>query len=180
MTAIRTRTIVGLAAAALILSPGLAGCGQAAETIAENAMEAGLSGADVNIEDDGVTITDEEGNEMAVGENVAIPDNWPAEVPTYDTGTLTIVTVSPDGVYAAWTVDGSAQDAADAYGSALEGAGYEVGTEGNAGGSIFREYTGNGWTVTFSSAEGDGETLLMVTGAPDESGTMDESTDESS
>jgi hypothetical protein len=180
MTTIRTRSIAGLAAATLLLSPALAGCGQAAETVAENAMENALSGADVNIEDDSVTITDDQGNQMAAGENIALPDNWPAEVPAFDGGTLSIVTVSPDGVYAAWTTDGSAQEVADAYGASLEDAGYTVGTQGNAAGSIFREYKGNGWIVTISSAESDSETMLMVTGAADESGSMDDSTTDDS
>ncbi len=163
MTTIRTRTLAAIAAAALILTPGLSACGQGVEEVAEQAAENAMGGGDVEINDDGVTITDEEGNEMAAGENVALPDSWPSEVPPFEGGTLTVVTVSPDGSYAAWTTEGSPEDVVGAYGATLEEAGYVVGNEGAAAGAVFREYTGNGYTVTLSATEDAGQTMLMLT-----------------
>ena len=170
MNSIRKRTVVGVAAAALIFAPALTACGQAAEKAAEIAAENALSGADVNIEDDSVTITDSEGNQMAAGENVALPDNWPAEVPAFEGGTLTVVTVSPDGVWASWTAEGSAQDAADSYGATLEAAGYTLDTESKVDTAVFRAYKGNGYLLNVSTADDSGETVVLVTGGPDTSG----------
>lgn len=170
MTTIRTRTVAGVATALLLLSPALAGCGQVAEKAAETAMENALSGADVNIEDNGnVTITDDQGNQMAAGENVALPDNWPSEVPPFEGGTLTVVTVAPDGVWASWTSDTSPQEAADAYGATLEGAGYTLDTESKVDQAVFRSYKGNGYLINVSTADDSGGTVVLVTGGPDSS-----------
>jgi hypothetical protein len=173
MIAIRTRTVAALATAALVLVPALSACGQAAEKAAEVAMENAMSGADVNIEDDGVTITDNEGNQMAAGENIQLPDNWPAEIPPFEGGTLTVVTVSPDGVWASWTASGSAQEAADAYGATLEAAGYTLDTESKVDAAVFRSYKGNGYLLNISTADDSGETVVLVTGGPDTSGSDD-------
>jgi hypothetical protein len=167
MTLHPPRIAAALVITALALSPALAGCGQAAEQVAEQAAEQAIGGGDVNIEDDSVTITDEEGNQMAAGENVSIPDSWPAEIPIYEGGSLTVVTVQADGVYAGWTSDQSPEDAVSAYTSALEDAGFTAGQETSVAGAIFREYTGNGYTVQVTGADADGQTSLVVVATKD-------------
>ncbi|MDA3022209.1 MAG: hypothetical protein O2943_06030 [Actinomycetota bacterium] len=107
---IRQRSIAAIAAVTLFVTPALAACGesaeQAAEQIAENAM-----GGEVDIEEGNVTITDDQGNEMVAGADVALPENWPLPVP--DSGTLAMATVQTDGTaYAMWVVDSSAVQAA--------------------------------------------------------------------
>ena len=162
MTRIRSRAVIGVISAALILTPALASCGMAAEEAAEQAAEQALGG-DVELTDEGVTMTDDEGNEVAIGEDVAVPDNWPSEVPLYD-GTMQMVTVQEDGSASAmWSAEGTPQEAADAYGAALEAAGYTSESTSNLGGMVVNQYTGNGYSVGVQALEADGSTTLMVT-----------------
>ena len=162
MRTIRARTVAALAAAALILTPALSACGQAAEEMAEQAAEQAIGG-DVEVNDEGVTVTDDEGNEVAIGEGVSVPDTWPAEVPLFDGGTLQMVSVQADGsATAMWLVDGTPTEAAAAYGAALESAGYTADSESNMGGMIVNSFTGSAFTVSMQAIESDGQTTLMV------------------
>jgi len=169
MAAIRTRTVVGLAATALLLSPGLAGCGQAVEKAAEIAAEQGLEGVgDVDINEDVVTLTDDEGNEAAIGENVPIPDSWPSAVPLYDGGQVAMVSVNAEeGAMIMWRIELSATDAADAYAALLEDAGFTEDSTTNAGGMIISQYTGNGYTISLQAMDLEGVTGLSVQAVPD-------------
>jgi hypothetical protein len=163
MSTIRMRSVAALASVALILTPALASCGQVAEKAAEQAAEQAIGG-DVDVTDGGVTVTDEDGNQMAAGENVTIPDNWPAEVPVYDGGTLQVVTVQADGSASAmWATDGTPQEAATAYAEALTSAGFTEDSTSNMGGMIVNMYTGNGFEVSLNALDADGTTNLMVT-----------------
>ena len=163
MRTIRSRAAAGAVIAALALTPALASCGMATEKAAEQLAEQAIGG-DVDVSDGEVTITDDEGNAVSVGEDVAIPDTWPSEIPLYDGGTLQMVSVTNDGsATAMWLVEGSATDAAAAYGSSLESAGFTVDTESNMGGMILNSYKGSGYTVSMQSiASEDGQTTLMV------------------
>ena len=164
MTSPQRRLATTALAAALVLgTPMLASCGGIAENAAEQAAEAAVGG-DVDINDEGVTVTDDEGNEMAIGEGVSLPDTWPAEVPAFDGGTLSMVTVQKDGsANAMWQVDGTAEEAAAAYGATLEAAGYTSESTSNIEGMMGGDYTGNGYTVNVVSLAADNETTLMVT-----------------
>jgi hypothetical protein len=165
MIRVRTRAAIGVLSAALVLAPVLTSCGQAAEQAAEAAAEQALGG-DVEVNDEGVTVTDDEGNQMAIGEDVSLPDNWPSDVPVYEDGTLQMVTVQADGsANAMWNTDASPEDAAKAYGAALESAGYTSESNSNMGGMILAEYTGPAYTVSMQAIEADGTTALMVTAA---------------
>ena len=166
MRSFRSRVVAAVTVAALALSPALAACGQAAEEMAEQAAEQAIGG-DVEVNDEGVTVTDEEGNEVAIGEDVAVPDNWPAEVPLYEGGTLQMVSVQADGAATAmWLADGTPADAAADYGAALEDAGFTADSESNMGGMIVNSYTGNGLTVSMQVLDSDGQTTLMVIAEP--------------
>jgi hypothetical protein len=164
MRTIRSRAATGAVIAALMLSPALASCGMAAEEAAEQLAEQAIGGGDVEVNDGEVTITDDEGNAVAVGEDVAVPDTWPSEVPLFDGGTLQMVSVTNDGsATAMWLVEGSAADAAAAYGASLEAAGYTVDTESNMGGMVVNSYKGSGFTVSMQSiASDESQTTLMV------------------
>ncbi len=101
---------------------------------------------------------------MAIGDDVQLPDNWPADVPVYDGGTLSMVTVEADGsVNAMWTMDATPEEAIDTYGAALESAGFTSDSESNMGDMFIREYTGNDYTVSASTVEAEGSTSLIVT-----------------
>jgi hypothetical protein len=170
MTGIRTRASVGLLAASLVVgAPLLTACGGAAQSIAEKAAGQAIGG-DVNVDDNGVTVTDKDGNQMAIGEDVTLPDNWPAGVPVLDGGTLSMVTVGADGsANAMWTTDATAEEASTAYGEALTSGGYTASSSSpsNMGGMYLGEYTGNGFTVSVQSVEADGKTTLLVSATPD-------------
>lgn len=164
----RTRTT----AAALILSmlfatPALAACAGIAEQAAEQAAGAALGG-DVNVEDGGVTVTDESGNAIAIGENIDVPENWPAEVPLFEGGSMVSVSVNADGTAGAmWTTDTTAEEAAAAYDKTLTAAGYTQTETANMGGMIVTGYEGNGLTVSVSTITSDDQTTgVMLTVTP--------------
>ena len=163
MTPTRSRMSVAMLAALLALStPLVTSCGGVAQSVAEKAAEQAVGG-NVDINDEGVTVTDDQGNAVAMGSNVALPDTWPAEIPVYDGGPLSMVSIQEDGgVSAMWLTDATPEDVATAYGSALEAAGYTQSQTSNMGGMIVSEYTGNGYTLSLNSIAADGKTTLMV------------------
>lgn len=162
-----TRVAAVLAVTVLAVAPVLTACGQAAEQVAEQAAEQAIGG-DVDVTEDGVTITDQDGNQMAAGENVTVPDTWPSEVPIWDDGTLSVVTVEKDGSASAlWTSDIAPKDAADSYSATLESAGYTPTSENVINEMYVREYTGNGFTVSLNAIATDGTTSLMVAAKPE-------------
>jgi hypothetical protein len=172
MTATRTRNRSRVSASALTVlllvgAPTLTACGGAAEQAVEEAAEQAIEeagGGDVELTDEGVTVTDDEGNEVAIGQDVALPDNWPAEVPPFDGGTLSMVTVQADGAASAmWSTDASPEEAAQAYGASLESAGYASESNSNMGGMFVSEYSGNGYSVGVNVLDADGTTTVMVT-----------------
>jgi hypothetical protein len=121
----------------------LAGCGSATEQLTEAAIE-NQTGGDVDVKDDGsveirtddgeMTVSGEDGKvtiesgdgTYQAGEGTEVPDDFPAEIPLVDGGTLTMAVSTPDGFSLIWNVD-DAEAAFDAYIRALEGAGFELG-----------------------------------------------------
>ena len=161
----RTATI----ALGTLMVIALGGCGQVTEKVAEQAAEQVLSsaGADVNIDEGKVTVTGPSGQAMAVGENVALPDNWPAAVPVAQ-GTLAMATVDEASKTAGalWMVEGSAKDALTAYRGELESAGFTVTTESNTGESSIVSAEGNGLRVDVISADSGDQHSLTVGVSP--------------
>lgn len=163
MSRIRSRAAVAALVATITIIPTVAGCGQAAEQVAEQAAEQALGG-DVDVNDEGVTVTDDEGNQVAIGEDVSIPDNWPAEVPLLEGGTPQMASVQADGSASVmWTVEATPEEAAAAYGAALIDAGFTEESTSNMGGMFVNTYTGNGYTVGLNALDVDGTTNVMVT-----------------
>jgi hypothetical protein len=166
MSRIRSRAAIAALIAAVTIIPAVAGCGQAAEQVAEQAAEQALGG-DVEVNDDSVTVTDDEGNELAIGEDVGIPDAWPTEVPVLEGGTPQLASVEADGsASAVWSVDATPEEAAMAYDAALVSAGYTQESTSTMGGMVVSEYTGNGYTVSFMSANAGEQTTVTVTAEP--------------
>lgn len=168
MNITRTRRIVALSLTAMLALPAMAACGNPAEDvaqgIAEQAAENAMGGGDVNITDDSVTMTDTEGNQMAIGADVSVPENWPDSVPLYDGGTLTMASVQADGtVYAVWSTDASPTEAVDAYAAMLP-SGFTLEQDANLAGTVMREYQDATLTVSVVAAEVEGVTNLTVTG----------------
>ena len=159
------RRAAALAVAALIAlgSPVLTACGSAVQGAVEKAAGDAIGG-NVDINSNGLSVTDSNGNQVQIGSDVTMPANWPAAVPKFDGGKLTSVMVAGDGssVNAMWSTDASAADAAKAYGDALTGAGFTQDQATNAGGVESSQYSGNGYTVNVVvSSAGDGTTVLV-------------------
>jgi hypothetical protein len=165
MTITRHRVATSALAAILALGvPVIAGCGGAIQNAAEEAAGNSAVGGDVNIEDDGISVTDSNGNEIQLGDDVSLPDNWPSAVPAFEGGQLKSVMVAGDGasVNAVWQADGTADEAAKAYGAALEAAGFTPGDMTSTAGMTGGDYTGNGYKVNVVVIAADGTTSVMV------------------
>lgn len=142
----------------------LVGCGQMAESATEKLIEE-AAGGDVNIdvEGDGVTIEGEDGG-FAVGGDLSLPENWPAEIPTYGGGSLVMVSVdsASGGATAVWSTDESVDDAAASIRGAVEGAGYAIDSESQMEGLRAFSATGNGYRLDVSVGGSDGATSVNL------------------
>jgi len=110
---------------------------------------------------------DSAGQNLIVGDDLALPADWPKEVPAFTSGSLGTVGVNPDGsAEASWTTPGTAADVAKEYEAALVAAGYTLvagseitGVEDISG----ADYTGSGFSINMLVSTTDGETTLFVT-----------------
>jgi hypothetical protein len=164
MTRTNGRLATAALAAMLVLgAPVLSACGGAAQQAAEEAAGNAIGG-NVDIGSAGVTVQDSAGNNITIGEDVTLPDNWPSEIPVYDGGKLSSVMIAGDGasLNAVWLTDASVADAAKAYGAALTAAGFTSDTTSSAGGMSGGDYSGNGYKVTVVSIGADSQTSLMI------------------
>jgi len=160
---VRTLALSGI----LILGvPVLSSCGESAKSAAEKAIKAG-TGADVNIGDGGVTVKSTDGTTTAIGEGVALPSDWPSDVPTVD-GTLVTVSVSGTSgeATAMWKVTGDIAAVTDAYKRELVKAGYKIVNETTIAQTTLIGAEGNGKKVSASVTDTDGQAVLTVTSAP--------------
>jgi len=159
------RRAAALAVAALIAlgSPVLTACGSAVQGAVEKAAGDAIGG-NVDINSNGLSVTDSNGNQVQIGEDVTMPSNWPADVPQFAGGKLASVMVAGDGssVNAMWTTDAAVADAAKAYGDALTGGGYTQDQTANAGGAETSQYSGNGYQVNVVVSGTDGSTTVLV------------------
>jgi hypothetical protein len=155
--------ITGIIGAALLGlgTLALSGCGQAAEEAVEQGIEQG-TGADVEIDDDGVRVTDEEGNEFSAGEAAELPSTWPSQVPTPE-GTLVFAgatgeDATGDVAQGVWQSEANVADAAQQYGAALTSAGFTLDTTMSMDEATAKiaNYAGNGYQVGVIVAEGEG------------------------
>jgi hypothetical protein len=159
------RRTAALVVAALIAlgTPTLVGCGNAVQGAVEKAAGDAIGG-NVNINSNGLSVTDSNGNQVQIGEDVQMPGNWPTEVPQFQGGKLASVMVAGDGasVNAMWTTKAAVADAAKAYGDALVSAGYTQDQTANAGGTESSQYSGNGYRVNVIVSGSDGNTSVLV------------------
>ena len=154
-----------IAAAVILTVAGIAtGCG--GEQLAEQLGEQAIDGQ-VDIEDDSLSITDQEGNEFAVGEGTEIPPTWPSEVPLYAGGTLVLVTSQSDGTATAlWETPETVDQAVAAYDAALTSSAFRLDQDASIAGSVVRTYVGERHTVNVTVATVDGATNLNIAVIP--------------
>ena len=166
------RSVVAVAFAGTALA--LSGCGEAADQVAEEAVEQaieGQGGGDVEIDADGesFSVEGEDGSEFSVGSD-ELPDDFPTEVPIPEGATVeSSSTVKTDGK-AGWFValtyaDADAGDLADTSKSEMEDAGFEETSTFSADETTTSGYEGNGYTVTVSIApnvEGGGTSMTLT------------------
>ena len=121
-------------------------------------------GTDVELDDDGVKVTDEEGNTSEFGTGADLPDGWPKAIPVPD-GDVTFSTKSGEDFTVGITVDGSSQDVYDAWKSDLEGAGFTEKDTADFSGNYLGTFTGNGYDVGYtisSDPASDGKTAVIL------------------
>lgn len=165
----RTRVLLSALLTSVLAMPIVTACGSTAEDTAQSVVEQaveGATGGDVEVSDDSMTVTDDSGNEFAVGEDITMPTNWPMDVPQYG-GTLSMASVQTDGTaYAMWMTDASPAQAADDYGDLLTSEGFTLDQDSNMGGTVVREYQSATMAVSVVAGEADGTTTISVTAMP--------------
>jgi hypothetical protein len=145
--------IVALAAAAILL----AACGSVAEKATETMLEQ-ATGTDIEMSDEGftisdgessmtvdteggnVTMTDESGTStFQSGEGAELPAGFPSDFPAPAGGTLTTAADMPDGIAVMWGFDTYSGDQFNEYVAQIKAAGYAVAEEAtvvDSGGSF--------------------------------------------
>ena len=164
--------------AAVLAASALTGCGFAAEQASEKIIE-GSTGADVEIDDDGesVSMETEDGSvNIAGGESAEVPSDFPSDMPLYD-GTLNVSTAvdTADGkIYSLGIqTDDDAMDVASWYADELDAEGWTTLSEitNDSGGATMVVYAlekGTTEAQVVINADGSEPTQIAVTvTAPD-------------
>jgi hypothetical protein len=156
-----SKPAAAIGASLLLAGTLLAGCG---EQVAEQIGEQALNG-EVDIDDDSISITDDEGNEFSAGTGTEIPASWPQAVPLFPGGELVLATSQSDGsATALWETTQSTDEAAAAYDAALVSSGFTLDQDANIDGTIVRTYQGseNAANVTVADVEGTTNVSVVV------------------
>ena len=152
---------------AALVTPALAfaltGCGagdDVAEKLTEKAVEEAAGGdTDVDIEDDGVTVTDENGEEASIG--TTLPDTFPVDDVPLVEGTVISATAADGAFMVMLEVDGTPEEVQDAALGMLTDAGYTSSTEMTQEGYYAATLDKEGFEVGVTSMEGDGNTQVQ-------------------
>lgn len=175
---------IALAAAGVLL----AGCGQVAEQATESALEQ-ATGTDIEMTDEGFTITDDETSmtvdsegqsvtmtdesgtsSFQAGDDTQLPDTYPSDLPTPEGGVLSTVGDTPEGLFVMWGYDTYTAADFDAYVAQIQAAGYSLTGDivsVDSGDSMNRTatFTGGGKTiaVTAMGASDFGQVSVVIT-----------------
>jgi hypothetical protein len=176
---------------AILLASGLAltACSSAADKATENLVES-VTGADVEMNDNQVIITDEQGGELTIdkdggafvyqdensdsnfqmGDDLEIPDSVPGDLPMPPSATLVVVSDTGNGVELMWNRDSLTEADFDTYLDSVRAAGFandgeEVGVD--FGGGMFSRmapFTKDGTSIkiTASVTEGPGQIYISI------------------
>ncbi len=161
MTTFARRVLI--AAVVLALSAVTGDCGERmAEQIGGEIVD-----GQVEIDDDSISITDDEGTEFEAGGGAQIPASWPSDVPVFPSGDVVLATSQSDGTATAlWETAATAEAAADEYDALLVGQGFAMDEDSTVAGAIIRSYTGDLHSVNVTVARIDGMTSLTVAVVP--------------
>lgn len=158
------RRIVAIGAAVIAVAGLSAGCG--GEQLAEELGGQVIDG-EVDIEDDSLTITDQEGNEFSAGGGSEIPDSWPGAVPVYPDGVLVLATSQSDGTATAlWETAASVNEAATTYDDVMTSQGFTLDKDATISGAIVRTYSGDLHAVNVTVANTAGMTNVNIAVVP--------------
>jgi len=122
-------------AGTLMLSGSLAltGCSSGTDSVseqmAEELIESGTDGdVEVEIDDDSMSMTDEEGGGFSAGGEAQLPPAFPDDIPLFTYGTLVAAAVLPDdGFTATWQMERPDEALVEAYVAEWESVGFTRG-----------------------------------------------------
>lgn len=158
---LRKSLVAGVAAPALVLM--LTACGgedEVAEQLTEEAIEAAGDGAEVDIEEDGVTVTDENGDEATIG--TQLPEDFPVDdVPILEGTVLSATAVDGASYMVMLEVEGTPEEVQEEALGMLTDAGFTSNNETSAEGFFTADLTKDGYQVGLSSFDNVGTTNLQ-------------------
>jgi hypothetical protein len=143
-----------------------AGCGKslserATEYAVEKAVEQQTDGnVDLDLNDGQISYTDNEGNKVQYGQNIALPSDFPKAVPVYKGSTILTTATTPEGSYLSLQSADSAADVLAWYETELKGWTKEESFDMQ--GLSARTFTNPGMKVVVTVASQDGQTMINV------------------
>lgn len=157
-----------------ILALGLTACGAAQEAVSERLVEEAVGGdVDLEFDEDGqVASIETEDGSLEIVSGGEVPDEWPADVPTFDGGELvTSYAATSDGqtvVSVDYITDSDANEVMAGLTTAYESAGFTTTSEstmGDGSGGLL-SYVGerDGTTMTASVTYGEGSDTMVILG----------------
>ncbi len=165
------KTAVALAGAFSLLLFTVSGC--SAQTGPEDVV---IPSAGNQFESDNPTdstFTDDAGNEMQVGQNLDLPSDWPADIPTPAGRLVAVSIVNESTAVATWQIDGDIIEAEINYLKALESRGFQTSKSDDLSTdsiSVFFAINSD-FDITVSATPGEqesdpGEITVLVNPAP--------------
>lgn len=155
-----TKSVTTMASIALTAVILLTACG--GEQLAEQIGEQAING-EVQIDDDSISITDEEGNELSAGGGTELPASWPANVPAFPDGDLVVATSMSEGsATALWETTQPVDAAAATYEALLVSSGFTLEQDAVIDGTIVRSYRGDTHIANMTVAKANGSTNISV------------------
>jgi len=117
----------------LVSALTLAGCSSSTDSVgeqmAEELIESGTEGdVEIDVDDESMSMTDEEGGGFSAGDEAELPPAFPDDVPLFTYGTLIAAAVLPDdGFTATWRMESPEVGLVETYITEWENAGFTQG-----------------------------------------------------
>ncbi|MDO8880521.1 MAG: hypothetical protein Q7W44_06965 [Coriobacteriia bacterium] len=146
----------------IVLALGLVGCKSVSEKIGEE-IAGGVVGADVEVDEDRVTIETDEGETTIAGGEAVLVQEFPDDFPLYDAKVETSTMFSESGrehIYVLLSTGDTVNDVYDWYRSKLEPAGWTLKDD-------VKMNTGDGELAQLVAESGDREVALMISAGDD-------------